>query len=71
METCFKDIDLIKKRMVNPNYRDDPNFMNYFHWYSRVLKNIRKFVRRILYNIPSKTVAKQETPEDGAPTTQF
>lgn len=57
METCFKDLNLITSRMTNPNYKEDQNFINYFGWYNRVMKNIRKFVRRILYNTPEEKEA--------------
>ena len=48
MKTCFKDFELMKKRMIQPDYQEDPVFMNYFGWYNRVMKNIRIFVRKIL-----------------------
>ena len=48
MDTCLKDMQVMKKRMLNPNYVQDQVFYAYFNWYRRVIKNIRKFCRKVL-----------------------
>lgn len=74
IDTCLKDLELIKKRMVNPTYRDDQHFMNYFFWYNRVMKNIRSFARKIVLNTPSTESNAQTAPQQqltGPATTKF
>ena len=48
INTCLKDMDIMKKRMLNPNYKNDQVFSNYFFWYRRIIQNTRKFCRKVL-----------------------
>lgn len=57
IDTCIKDMKIMKKRMLNPNYKEDQVFSSYFHWYRRVIQNTRKFCRRVIRKNRNKTVA--------------
>lgn len=56
INTCLKDMLKIKKRMLNPSYKQDQLFTHYFNWYKRLIKNIRRLCREILNRNPKKTV---------------
>ena len=59
INTCLKDMDIMKQRMQNENYKTDYVFSNYLGWYMRFINNIKKFGRRILVNKQRSNAVKK------------